>query len=92
MKGEMADVTEIEKPVIDIWPYIGQLNQEGLVLDYVYYNRLVEIVYRNGSGTFDHILLPTDTQNIFIVIVVNLLQATIKGYYKLDLNKKYGIS
>ena len=88
----MEDVTEIAEPEIDIWPYISQLNREGLVLDHVYHNQLAEKVYRNGSNTFDHILLPTDNQNRFIVIVVNLLQATIKGHYELDLNKEYGIS
>ena len=88
----MTDVTESAEPVIDIWPYVFELKKEKVVLDYVYNNQLVEKVYRNGLNTFDHVLLPTDDQNMFIVIVVDLGQTSIKWHYYLDLSKECQIS
>jgi hypothetical protein len=70
--------------------YVEQLVKEKLVDNYVFENKLVATVYRNDTSTFDHILLPTDDQNIFITLVVDLLNGTITGHIKLDLNQKYG--
>ncbi len=92
MAESMIDVTESAEPVVDIWPYVFELKKENVALDYVYNNQLVEKVYRNGLNTFDHVLLPTDDQNMFIVIVVDLGQPSIRGHYLLDLSKEYQIS
>jgi hypothetical protein len=70
--------------------YVQQL-KKIIVLDYVYDNQLVELVYRNIENTFEHILLPTENLNIFITIVVDLIKLKIKGYFKIDLEKEYGI-
>lgn len=91
MGTKMVDVTDTAEPAVDIWPYIQQLTKDKLVLEYFYENNLVEKVYKNDTGTFDHVLIPTDNQNIFVVIVVDLPQAKIKGHYKLDLEEEYGI-
>jgi len=54
-------------------------------------NSLVKVVYRNGASTFDHVLLPTEKQNIFLVIVVDLLDDIILGHYWMDIEKEYGL-
>ena len=87
----MVDVTATAQPVIDIWSYVGQLAKDKEVLDYINKEQLVERVYRNDQGTFDHVLLPTDNSNVFIVIIVDLRQKEIKGHFRLDLNKEYGL-
>jgi hypothetical protein len=90
-KGKMIDVTLSASPVLDIWPYVQQLTKDKFVLDYVYKNELVEKVYRNDKNTFDHVLLPTSDSNVLIVIIVDLKQEIIRGHYRLDLNKEYGL-
>lgn len=89
MCANMVDVTQTATPVVDIWPYVHQLTKANLVLGYVTENELVELVYRNPSGAFDHVLLPTSRENAFVVIVVNINSATILGHYLLDLTTEY---
>ena len=91
MSGSMLDVTQTAEPVLDIWPFVKKLNSEKIVPDYTFKNELVETVYRNKEQTFDHVLLPTADINIFIVIIVDLVNENIKGYRRLDLNKEYGL-
>ena len=90
MTKKMVDVTGTAQPGVDIWEYIGQLAKDGEVLEYVKQEQLVEKVYRNDDGTFDHVLLPTDDTNIFVVIIVDLGQERIKGHFRLDLHEQYG--
>jgi hypothetical protein len=91
MTDKMVDVTRTAEPVVDIWQYVGQLTKDKEVLEYVFNNQLVEMVYRNGAQTFDHVLLPTDNSDTFVVIVVDLGQKKIKGHRRLDLNEEYGL-
>ena len=88
----MTDITEIEidEPV-DIWNYVKLLTENQIVNRIVYEKELVEKVYRNDLKTFDHILLPTEKQNVFLTIVVDLEKKEVFGHKFLDLNKEYGI-
>jgi hypothetical protein len=88
----MTDVTETAEAVADIWPYVQQLVQAKLVSDYVFENGSVEKVYRNDTSSFDHVLLPTNDENVLIIIVVALENKTIFGHYNLDLRKEYGLT
>jgi len=90
-ENRMTDVTKTAEPVVDIWLYVEKLVEEGTVLKYVSDRHLVEHVYRNDESTVDHILLPTETGNVFIVIVVDLVEKEIRGHFRIDLNKEYGI-
>lgn len=89
---KMVDVTATAVPFVDIWPYVQELAKDKIVDQYIFDNGLVEKVYRNQTSTFDQILLPTSDKNIFIVILVDLAIENIKGHYKLDLNKEYGLT
>ena len=91
MTDKMVDVTRTANPAVDIWHYVGQLTKDKEVLEYVYNNQLIEMVYRNGTGTFDHVLLPTNNSDTFVVIVVDLEQKKIIGHRRLDLNEEYGL-
>ncbi|UII24896.1 hypothetical protein LVD15_16480 [Fulvivirga maritima] len=83
----MADITqmEIEDP-IEIWDYVEVLTKAKVVDQIVFDKELVEMVYRNDTNTFDHILLPTKDENVFTVIVVDLKNKAILGHRVLDLN------
>lgn len=52
----------------------------------------VEHVYRNGAETFDHVLVVTQTKNVFVAVVVDLARDTIFGHHLLDLNHEYGLT
>lgn len=87
----MVDVTNTAEPNVDIWPYVQQLKNDKLVLDYVFERQLVEKVFRNDNNTFDQVLLPTSDANVFVVIIVDLINSKVKGHFKLDLTEEYGI-
>jgi hypothetical protein len=89
---KMVNVTETAEPTVDIWEYVGQLVKQNVVIQYVYDKQLVETVYRNQTNTFDHVLLPTDKENYFVVLIVDLIHHKITGHYPLDLNKEYGLT
>jgi len=88
MSEDMEDVTETADPTVDITPYVEELIAAGLVLPNTLAEELIEIVYRNEEETFDHILLPTDNEEIFIAIVVDLDGEAIVGHYQMDLNEE----
>ncbi|GAB3906827.1 hypothetical protein [Mucilaginibacter boryungensis] len=87
----MTDVTETAEPILDIWPFVEELVNANKIPSNIYDNGVVRYVYRNPSNTYDHLLLPTDIENVFLVIIIDLLNVKTFGYYNLDLNKLYGI-
>ena len=88
---KMIDVTETAEPVVDIWPYVQQLMVNKIVHKYTFENTLVEKVYRNQTNTFEQVLLPSPNKNIFIVIIIDLINIKIKGHYQLNLNEEYNL-
>ena len=86
----MRDVTSNEEAVVDIWPYVAQIpwaEMDGFaILDGV-----VEYVYRTPDDRFDHVLIPTKTKNVYLVIVVSRTPPTVFGHLVLNLNEKYGL-
>jgi hypothetical protein len=92
MTGSMLDVTDSANPLTNIWDYVSKLVEETIVMKYVLDNNIIEKVYRNPAKSFDHVLLPTGNENIFIVIIVDLYNPSIYGHYMLDLNKEYGLN
>ena len=65
------------------------LVRQHIILPYVFENNLVEKVYRSKDGKYDHVLLPTEKNNCFVVLVVDINSKTVLGYHLLDLNKLY---
>jgi len=91
MTFKMVDITSTVVPIVDIWDYVEALTNEKQLDKSVAENGIVEKVYSNESNTIHHVLLPTEIHNIFIVILIDVLEKVIIGHYKLDLNEKYGI-
>ena len=88
MSEEMIDVTETTEATVDIWPYVAHLVKENIVAPEVLKNEEVEIVYMNEDETFEHVLLPTDNEEIFITVVVDLEEEMVIGHYRLDLTEQ----
>ncbi|UPT67188.1 MAG: hypothetical protein M0D57_00345 [Sphingobacteriales bacterium JAD_PAG50586_3] len=88
----MVDFTDIEidNPV-NIWGYVKELVESGIVLKSVFEKELVEKVYRNDINTYDQVLLPTNDENTFVVIVVDIQKESILGHHVLDLNIEFGL-
>ena len=91
MASGMSLLNATATPAADIWPYVELLVRDDLVSEYVYKNQLVESVYRAINEAFDHVLLPTSSKNVFIIIVVDINHAQVTGHHRLDLEKEYGI-
>jgi len=87
----VINVTETGFPAVDIWPYVEVLVTEKVVLPYVLENNVVEVVYRDERNRYDHVLLPTDNKNKFVCVIVDLELKKIRGHYRLDLEKEYGL-
>jgi hypothetical protein len=83
-------VTEAANPPLDIWPYVRAVPANDLGSLQIW-DEFVECVYRSGDGRFDLVHVCTRTPNVFLVIVVDHLQAAVHGHHVLDLNKLYGI-
>lgn len=79
-----------EDGVLDIMPYFGSIP----VADFGVHKRyedIVDRVYRTSDSRFDHVLFMTHTQNVFMVVVVDLVGDRVFGHHLLDLNAKYGL-
>ena len=91
MKEPMVDVTAAPGDVVDIWPYVYGVATEVGLPALVLKKELVEQVYRSGNGIHDHVLLPTEKKNKFIVIVVDRARSSVAGHHILDLSREYGL-
>jgi len=91
MTEKMVDITANAEAVVDIWDYTEQLIFEEKLDKAIVENQFVQSMYRNDSNTFDHVLLPTGENNVYVVILVDLMNEVIIGHYILNLNHKYGI-
>ena len=92
MDSGMKDITKETAPVIDIWKYAKCLLDENLISEYGFDNRLIEAVYGNEKGRYQHILLFTDKRNCYAVIVVDAVNRVLLGHHFLDLNIEYGLT
>jgi hypothetical protein len=93
---KMDDVTSnkerMNEEVVDIWEYVELLEKPKYFIDKdIVEEGFVKYVYRNSANTYDHVLIQTLQNNIFLVIIVSIKTKSIFGHYLLDLNKEYGI-
>jgi hypothetical protein len=86
----MRDVTQSATNVIDVWDYVGSIPGPDLEGHSILVG-LVDHVYRNGLATFDHVLVPTETKNVYLTIVVDLTDERVHGHHILDLYAQYGV-
>lgn len=92
MSSGMKNITKVAESLVDIWNYAEYLLQNNLLSEYGFQMRLIEAVYVNSENTYQHIFLSTYQKNLYVVIVVDVINKTILGHYILDLNEKYGLN
>jgi hypothetical protein len=76
-------VTDVEHDAVDIWPYLDTHDAGGLVL------RDVECVYRGADGRYDHAVIPTETPNTIVAVVVDRRARVDVGHHVLYRNDVY---
>jgi len=84
----MQNITEMDYDVIDIWAYVQSIPRDHLAGHEVY-DHFVEYVYRSADDRFDHILVMTQTINVYLVVIFDRSQ--VYGHTLLDLNNEYGL-
>jgi len=79
-----------ESPPFDFWPYVDGIPPS----DFQGYDcsaGVVEWVYRDEQGVWEHVTINTDTPNVFMVVVLDLRTRCVHGHHLLDLNHHYGV-
>jgi hypothetical protein len=89
--GKIQEIALSEVIVFNIWPYVDKLKLKKIVSKKIKEQELIHKIYRNSTGEFEHILLSTEKENHFVVILVDRSKKKIMGYYLLDLNGEYGL-
>jgi hypothetical protein len=85
------DAPTLDGGVLDIWPYVAAVPAADLVGETIRPEQ-VDSVYRSADGRWDHVMVSTDTQNVHLVVVVDLVNDCVYGHHLLDLNAKYGVT
>ena len=89
LKGNMIDTTAEVKSMFNIWPFVNELKRAKILPKKINENQLIYKIYRDSNSHFEHILLNSDKENHFVVIIVNLSKNKIKGYFPLELKNEY---
>jgi serine/threonine-protein kinase RIO1 len=89
MIGKMTEITVSDKNNFNIWPYISKLKAAKILSHKIKEPQLVHKIYRNSTEDFEHILLSTEKENHFVVIVANRNKKKTIGYFLHDLNGLY---
>lgn len=89
MIGKMTEITASDKNTFNIWPYISKLKAAKVLSNKIKESQLVHKIYRNSTEDFEHILLSTEKENHFVVIVANRNKRKTIGYFLYDLNGLY---
>lgn len=89
MTGKMTEINVSEKNTFNIWPYISKLKAAKILSNKIKESQLVYKIYRNSTEDFEHILLSTEKENHFVVIVANKNKKKTVGYFLYDLNGLY---
>lgn len=90
--GKMRDITQTAELSPDLWERAEALVNIVSISEDSVHKRQIEAVYENDERTFRHILLFGEKKNCYFVIVVDLTDNSILGFYPLDLNKEYDIN
>lgn len=80
-----------DEPPFDFWDYFDQIPPSDFE-EYDCSEGEVDIVYREPTGRFEHVLVKSDVQNVFMVLVLHRQEHNVVGHYLLNLNQEYGLS
>jgi hypothetical protein len=87
----MVRLTSEEEPPFDFWPYYDELPEEEFC-GFDFSDGQVEYVYRDPTGTYEHVLVNSTTDNVLLVLVLNRNSQKVHGHRVLNLNEEYGLN
>ena len=82
--------TEEDEPPFDFWPYFKRIP----LADFEGHDcsaRVVERAWRMSPQPYEHVLVNSEDQNVFMVIVLDCQAGVVYGHRLLDLNHEYGL-
>jgi hypothetical protein len=86
----MTRAAQDEGPPFDFWPYFDQIP----VADFCGHDcseGRVNCVYRHPSGGLEHVLVESETRDVFMVLVLDRQSKIVLGHHLLDLPRLYGL-
>ena len=86
----MQRLSPEEEPPFDFWPYVDAIPPQDFA-GHDCSGGVVEWVYRHPSGRLEHVLIGSDTRDVFMVIVIDAVNQVVVGHHLLDLPARYGI-
>jgi hypothetical protein len=87
----MTRVEENRAPPFDFWPYFDQIPAADFA-GHDCSSGSVNQVYRHPSGRFEHVLVDSETRDIFMVLVLDRVRNVVVGHRLLDLPALYGLT
>lgn len=82
----MQDVTASAEAAVDVWPYVDAI---VMPLGIKVYD--VVSVYRSAAGQLEHILIGTNRNEFFLVLIVDHAAREVHGHHLLDLVAEYSL-
>ena len=80
----------VERHELEVWPYIDEIPTEDL-RGYSIDGKDVECVFRSADDHYDHVLIPTNTWNTYLVVVVDRANNDVLGHHVLNRNDLYDL-
>lgn len=91
LMGRMLEVSNKDITIFNIWPFVSQLKTAKILSHKIKERELIYKVYRNATEDFEHILLATEKENNFVVIVVDKNKNKTMGYYLINQGREYDL-
>ena len=86
----MTRVAQNEEPSFDFWVYFDQIPDADFS-GHDCSSGTVTYVYRHPSGRFEHVLVDSETRDVFMVLVLDCDRRVVLGHRLLDLPTLYGL-
>jgi hypothetical protein len=86
----MKKVEKDSAPPFDFWEYFEQIPEKHFE-NHDCSSGQVDHAWNDSTGRYQHVLVNSEDQNVFMVLVLDLSSRCVYGHRILDLNKEYGI-
>jgi hypothetical protein len=78
------------EPSFDFWPYFDAIPPEDFG-GHDFSAGVVPHAWRMPGGPYEHVLVQCETPNVFLVLVLDVMDRAVTGHHLLSLNRLYGL-
>jgi len=86
----MLRVSDGADPPFDFWGYFDQIPADDFE-NHDCSDGSITYIWRDSTSCFEHILVNSKTENVFMVLILDIRAANVLGHRLLSLNREYGI-